>query len=422
MKRKKILKSLLALSLLVFGAVAGVGLTSCETSNTDNNGGGGTTPEEPTVYTVAFGEMNGVEATLSATSASANDRVTITINSVPSGERVTGFESNVESVEFLQQNPTTYYFYMPESNLTIDIVTSSSEQLTYTLTVEYELEGAQIDFIQSQRGDEVKPHEDDPNKYELSPNISYYFLMEEMPDFEGSLAFTFNGEDITNQTSDGYHVFTMPARNSTLVISERAVETTYAITLVYDKEAINTEWDILYSGENSVHQDSVLPGTEVTVWPNINEGYKLTNITSDDVDITFDSEDGFGLFTMPESNITVTIETEAVEITSFKVVVDNQTNCLIPTQFDLYYKFDYSTTDSSVISANTIGTIYTTLRFNIGTELAIKPYLSGTWASRGQITSVTIYGEEVTANEYGYYEFTIRNSDAEIVIYSVLNS
>ena len=69
---------------------------------------------------------------------------------------------------------------MPESNLTIDIVTSSSEQLTYTLTVEYEVEDAQIDFIQSQRGDEVKPHEDDANKYELSPNVSYYFLMEEI--------------------------------------------------------------------------------------------------------------------------------------------------------------------------------------------------------------------------------------------------
>lgn len=422
MKRKKLLKSLLASSLLVFGAVIGVGLTSCETPNTDDNGGGGTTPEEPTVYTVAFGEMNGVEATLSATSASVNDRVTITINSVPSGERVTGFESNVESVEFLQQNPTTFYFYMPESNLTIDIVTTSSEQLTYTLTVEYEVEGAQIDFIQSQRGDEVDPHEDNPNKYELSPNVTYYFLMAEMENFDGSFTFTLNGEDITNQTSDGYHVFTMPARNSTLVISEREQETTYEISLVYEEGAVNTEWDILYSGESALNARSVLAGTEVIVWPKINEGYKLTNITSDDVDIVFDSEDGLGTFTMPANNITVTIETEEVEITSFKVVVDNQTNCGVPTQFDLYYKFDYSTTDSSVISANTIGTIYTTLRFDIGTELAIKPYLSGTWASRGQITSVTIYGEEVTANEYGYYEFTIRNSDAEIVIYSVLNS
>lgn len=390
--------SFLALSLLV-----GCGepttpdntdpITDDNQQNEDNNEDDTpSTPVEET-YLITIGETNGVVLKLDKNTAKPGEKVTITVTSVPDGKTIKEISTNVNGIDVLSSSSTEYYFVMGKSNVTLTVTISDAPKDTYSLTIDNQVNAEIITLMDSQQN-EILPEAN--NVYQLTPNESYTLRLRATV----LISVRLNGKAVTSQ--EGYYMFAMPAKDSTLTISELQA---HSLTLDYDKAALSGIFVMDSNNDyKEVQLNAIEEGTSIHVEITLNVGYEMTGafLNEEPLETHGNSID----FTFPYEDSVLKIETEQYDVDGGLVTFEAEEGAKIEIGQGV-------NNDNSLVSIpqyNPLSTIFKT-----GTKLYLKAYIMDNWKSVCELDEVTVNGSPITLNEHGIAEFTVADGGTKIV-------
>ena len=143
------------IKLLTLGLASILLITSCTTvenssslssttSGTSSDSSTTTTTSEAQTFQITVGETNGVELNIEPLSAQSGQRVDVDVVSVPDGKQVQSVNVDVSDVTVMQDGSMSYYFLMPNQNVTISCLTTDVILDTYPLTVVNESDSEEI--------------------------------------------------------------------------------------------------------------------------------------------------------------------------------------------------------------------------------------------------------------------------------------
>lgn len=390
--------SFLALSLLV-----GCGepttpdntdpITDDNQQNEDNNEDD--TPSTPVEesYSITIGETNGVVLKLDKNTAKPGEKVTITVTSVPDGKTIKEISTNVNGIDVLSSSSTEYYFFMGKSNVTLTVTIADAPKDTYSLTIDNQVNAEIVTLMDSQQN-EILPEAN--NVYQLTPNESYTLRLQATV----LISVRLNGKAVTSQ--EGYYMFAMPAKDSTLTISELQA---HSLTLDYDKAAIGGIYVMDSNNDyKEVQLNAIEEGTSIHVEITLNIGYEMTGafLNEEPLETHGTSID----FTFPYEDSVLKIETEQYDVDGGLVTYEAGEGAKIEIGQGV-------NNDNSLVSIpqyNPLSTIFKT-----GTKLYLKVYIMDNWKSVCELDEVTVNGSPVTLNEHGIAEFTVADGGTKIV-------
>lgn len=390
--------SFLALSLLVgCGEPTVPENTDPITDDTEQNGDNNeddtpSTPVEET-YSITIGETNGVVLELDKYSAKPGDKVTITVLSVPEEKTIKEISTNVKGVDVISSSSTEYYFFMGKADVTLTVSIADAPKDTYSLTIENEVNAEIVTLMDSQQN-EILPEAN--NVYQLTPNESYTLRLKSTI----LISVRLNGKAITSQ--EGYYMFAMPAKDSTLTISELQA---HSLTLDYDKAALSGIFVMDSNNDyKEVQLNAIEEGTSIHVEITLNVGYEMTGafLNEEPLETHGNSID----FTFPYEDSVLKIETEQYDVDGGLVTFEAEEGAKIEIGQGV-------NNDNSLVSIpqyNPLSTIFKT-----GTKLYLKAYIMDNWKSVCELDEVTVNGSPVTLDEHGIAEFTVADGGTKIV-------
>lgn len=390
--------SFLALSLLVGCGEPTVPdntdpITDDNQQNGDNNEDDTpSTPVEET-YSITIGETNGVVLKLDKNTAKPGEKVTITVTSVPDGKTIKEISTNVNGIDVLSTSSTEYYFVMGKADVTLTVSIADAPKDTYSLTIENEVNAEIVTLMDSQQN-EILPEAN--NVYQLTPNESYTLRLKSTI----LISVRLNGKAITAQ--EGYYMFAMPAKDSTLTISELQA---HSLTLDYDKAALSGIFVMDSNNDyKEVQLNAIEEGTSIHVEITLNVGYEMTGafLNGEPLETHGNSID----FTFPYEDSVLKIETDQYDIDGGLVTYEAGEGAKIEIGQGI-------NNDNSLVSIpqyNPLSTIFKT-----GTKLYLKVYIMDNWKSVCELDKVTVNGSPVTLDEHGIAEFTVEDGGTKIV-------
>ncbi len=350
------------------------------------------TPVEET-YDITIAEDNEVELDLSKNSAKPGETVEITVKSVPDGRTIKEITTNIDGVTVMSRSSTQYYFVMPTGDVELTVVLTDIPQDTYTLTVVNEV-GAEIVTLMNSQQDEMFP--DENGVYNLAPSESYLLRLNAAT----YVSVRLNDKVVSSQ--EGYYMFTMPARNSVLTITELQA---YSLTLDYDEAAFSGVYVMNAETYTEINLNAVEEGTSIHVEYVLNLGYEISNIYLDGEALDFrgSSVD----FTSPAHDSVLKIETIEVEVDGGLVTYETGEGARVEIG-------SAKNADGSLVSIPEYNPNSTV--FKSGTKLYLKAYIMNNWLNIYTIDQVTVNGEPVTLDEDGAYQFTVEDGGVQIVV------
>ena len=390
--------SFLALSLLVgCGEPTVPDNTDQVTDDTEQNGDNNeddtpSTPVEKT-YSITIGETNDVVLKLDKYSAKPGEKVTITVLSVPDEKTIKKISTNVKGVDVISSSSTEYYFLMGKEDVTLTVSIADAPKDTYSLTIENEVNAEIVTLMDSQQN-EILPEAN--NVYQLAPNESYTLRLKSTI----LISVRLNGKAITSQ--EGYYMFAMPAKDSTLTISELQA---HSLTLDYDKAALSGIFVMDSNNDyKEVQLNAIEEGTSIHVEITLNVGYEMTGafLNEEPLETHGNSID----FTFPYEDSVLKIETEQYDVDGGLVTFEAAEGAKIEIGQGV-------NNDNSLVSIpqyNPLSTIFKT-----GTKLYLKAYIMDNWKSVCELDEVTVNGSPVTLDEHGIAEFTVADGGTKIV-------
>ena len=390
--------SFLALSLLVgCGEPTVPDNTDQITDDMEQNGDNNeddtpSTPVEET-YSITIGETNGVVLKLDKYSAKPGEKVTITVLSVPDEKIIKEISTNVKGVDVISSSSTEYYFLMGKGDVTLTVSIADAPKDTYSLTIENEVNAEIVTLMDSQQN-EILPEAN--NVYQLTPNESYTLRLKSTI----LISVRLNGKAITSQ--EGYYMFAMPAKDSTLTISELQA---HSLTLDYDKAALSGIFVMDSNNDyKEVQLNAIEEGASIHVEITLNVGYEMTGafLNEEPLETHGNSID----FTFPYEDSVLKIETEQYDVDGGLVTFETEEGAKI----EIGQGVNNDNTLVSIPQYNPLSTIFKT-----GTKLYLKAYIMDNWKSVCELDEVTVNGSPVTLNEHGIAEFTVEDGGTKIV-------
>ena len=397
MKSKIKLLTLGLASILLITSCTTVGNSSSlssTTSGTSSDSSTTTTTSEAQTFQITVGETNGVELNIEPLSAQSGQRVDVDVVSVPDGKQVQSVKVDVSDVTVMQDGSMSYYFLMPNQDVTISCITTDVILDTYPLTVVNESDSEEIIVIGLKDSMEVFPSSE--NVYDLEPNESYFLKVN-----GASTSLSVTLDDTQLSQSEGYFTFTMPAKAATLKISPIA---SYSVNLVYDSEAFDSEGIILIDeySLSQIQPSSVTQGTNVYMQISPKFNYEVVEVTLDGRFI--ENNEGYR-FTMPNHDVTVNIKTEVV--TSDSYLVNLNVDDSIDTTFYRLNNGQYE---------EILDFYAPTSRFESGTTIYFKASIKVIYDGTYEIDDVLIDNVAATENDDGYYSITFADKDVNLSI------
>lgn len=393
------------IKLLTLGLASILLITSCTTvenssslssttSGTSSDSSTTTTTSEAQTFQITVGETNGVELNIEPLSAQSGQRVDVDVVSVPDGKQVQSVNVDVSDVTVMQDGSMSYYFLMPNQDVTISCLTTDVILDTYPLTVVNESDSEEIIVIGLKDSMEVFPSSE--NVYDLEPNESYFLKVN-----GASTSLSVTLDDTQLSQSEGYFTFTMPAKAATLKISPIA---SYSVNLVYNSEAFDSEGIILIDeySLSQIQPSSVTQGTNVYMQISPKFNYEVVEVTLDGRII--ENNDGYR-FTMPNHDVTVNIETEVV--TSDSYLVNLNVDDSVDTTFYRLNNGQYE---------EILDFYAPTSRFESGTTIYFKASIKVIYEGTYEIDDVLIDNVAVAENDDGYYSITFADKDVNLSI------
>ena len=135
MKKSKIL----LVSLLAVGMLASCGGTSSVSSTTEPVSTSQTTSsgtsQTVTKHTISVGETGGATVTFDKETAAAGEKVTITITNIKEDKVIDEVTTGIEGVDVMTTDNVTYYFIMPNIDVTISVIMKDKVATEYQLTI-----------------------------------------------------------------------------------------------------------------------------------------------------------------------------------------------------------------------------------------------------------------------------------------------
>ena len=342
-------------------------------------------------YEVTTAEVAGVTITTSVSSAKVGTKVDVTLTYDKTALTVGAVTAvGAENTITLGTSGDTYYFYMPNYDVEINVATSP-------ILTKYAVKNGNTAAVLDTVG-----------AYVAGETVNIPFTLKPGYNFEGCTVTTdpFDPADaatIESSVADGVITFVMPSEN--VVVSVLTSAATFAITK-----------NDTYSHINSIKADDktisiangsyyVNYGTAVTVFfysstSSTNEKYHPVSVTIPELDVTIPVENDKVQFAMPHFNITLNVNAEA----TLRNVAFVGSEHLTPV---LYEKVD----DTYVATATNAG-IYNNTYYVKVNSTNIEQYqvytIAGSYYSQGSSYSSTL---TLTLNADGYYEFTMPKVD-----------
>lgn len=407
-KSKILLVSLLAVGMLAScGGTSSVSSTTepVSTSQTTSSG----TSQTVTKHTISVGETGGATVTFDKETAAAGEKVTITITNIPEDKVIDEVTTGIDGVDVMTTDNVTYYFIMPNIDVTISVIMKDKVATEYQLTI---LNRADVTFHILDSGmNEIFGTND---VYTLKANQPYYISV--AGGNNNLLIYEEGYKDWPFSSQDGIYSFTMPEKNYTIIIEQKE---TGVVVLDYDAEAFETA-PYLVVGETMVEATSVLVGATVNVEYTLNDGFIVTAVKINGSPIEMSSS-GFYSFTMPSGTITLSIDTaeEGIEEdTTYVVKVEDEAQV---------FNLNFGTlkgTNNEFVESTTFVANYTELES--GTTMYFTVELSRPYVGLYTLTNVLVDGVKVdpvgqtgdAGSELPYYSFTVTDHDVVITIES----
>ena len=342
-------------------------------------------------YEVTTAEVAGVTITTSVTSAKVGTKVNVTLTYDKTALTVGAVTAvGAENTITLGTSGDTYYFYMPNYDVEINVATSP-------ILTKYAVKNGNTAAVLDTVG-----------AYVAGETVNIPFTLKPGYNYEGCTVTTdpFNPEEavtIESSVADGVVTFVMPSENVVVTVLTSAAA--FAITK-----------NDTYSHINSIKADDktisiangsyyVNYGTAVTVFfysstSSTNEKYHPVSVTIPELDVTIPVEGEKVQFAMPHFDITLNINTEATLRNVSFVGSEHLTPVL------------YEKVDGAYVATATNAGIYNNTYYVKVNSTNIEQYqvytIAGSYYSQGSSYSSTL---TLTLNADGYYEFTMPKVD-----------
>lgn len=342
-------------------------------------------------YEVTTAEVAGVTITTSVSSAKVGTKVDVTLTYDKTALTVGAVTAvGAKNTITLGTSGDTYYFYMPNYDVEINVATSP-------ILTKYAVKNGNTAAVLDTVG-----------AYVAGETVNIPFTLKPGYNYEGCTVTTdpFNPEEavtIESSVADGAVTFVMPSENVVVTVLTSAAA--FAITKNDTYSHINTikADDKIVSIVNGSYY--VNYGTAVSVVfysseTSSTEKYHPVSVTIPELDVTIPVENDKVQFAMPHFDITLNVNTE----TTLRNVAFVGSEHLTPV---LYEKVD----DTYVATATNAG-IYNNTYYVKVNSTNIEQYqvytIAGSYYSQGSSYSSTL---TLTLNADGYYEFTMPKVD-----------
>lgn len=405
---KKILVSLLAIGMLA--SCGGGSSTQSSSTTTSSNPPVSSESSQPTVkHTITVGETGGAMVTFDKETASAGEKVTITITNIPEDKVIDEVTTGIDGVDVMTTDNVTYYFIMPNIDVTISVILKDKVTTSYQLTIKnnadvtYHLLDSGMNELIGENG-----------IFTLKANQPYYISV--AGGNNNLLIYQEGYKDWPFASQDGIYSFTMPEDDYVIVIDQKEVG---KVVLDFNAEAFEIA-PYLVVGETMVDEANIAVGSTVKLEYSLNQGFIVTAVKINGSPIEA-SSDGLYSFVMPSGTITLTIETaeEGIEDDGKYLVTVNDEVQVFKVTFGTLKGSNNTFVPSKSFIQN-----YTELE--TGTTMYFCVELSKPYVGLYSLSEILIDGTkaepafEVTegTETIQYYSFTITDHDIVITIKS----
>ena len=342
-------------------------------------------------YEVTTAEVAGVTITTSVTSAKVGTKVNVTLTYDKTALTVGAVTAvGAENTITLGTSGDTYYFYMPNYDVEINVATSP-------VLTKYAVKNGNTAAVLDTVG-----------AYVAGETVNIPFTLKPGYNFEGCTVTTdpFDPADaatIESSVADGVITFVMPSEN--VVVSVLTSAATFAITKNDTYSHINSikaddKTVSIANGSYYVNYGAAVSVIFYSSTSSSTEKYHPVSVTIPELDVTIPVEGEKVQFAMPHFNITLNINTEATLRNVSFVGSEHLTPVL------------YEKVDGAYVATATNAGIYDNTYYVKVNSTNIEQYqvntIEGSYIPQGSSYSSTL---AFTLNADGYYEFTMPKVD-----------
>ena len=347
-------------------------------------------------YTVTTAEVAGVTITTSVSSAKVGAKVDVTLTYDKTALTVGAVTAvGTENTINLGTSGDTYYFYMPNYDVEINVATSP---ILTKYAVKNGNNAAVLDTV---------------GAYVAGETVNIPFTLKPGYNFEGCTVATdpFDPADaatIESSVADGVITFVMPSEN--VVVSVLTSAATFAITKNDTYSHINSikaddKTVSIANGSYYVNYGAAVSVIFYSSTSSSTEKYHPVSVTIPELDVTIPVEGEKVQFAMPHFDITLNINTEATLRNVSFVGSEHLTPVL------------YEKVDGTYVATATNAGIYDNTYYVKVNSTNIEQYqvntIEGSYIPQGSSYSSTL---ALTLNADGYYEFTMPKVDLSKIL------